>query len=181
MEEKKPVKELSINKLLNSGGVNPGDVTNKFLLMESKEFYHNRLDDKDFTNYPLKEDSMLNRDFVLTCKPIWKLLKQDYDGLELVRYSLTKDKIGRLFRDAIMPRVKIAIMRRGDRLKYPKTLNLNRKLSFQDMKTHLKNVFQFLTDSSLSDIRLWVLKDDMLLEDFVVSYNQDCRELSSHF
>lgn len=60
---------------MNSGGTNPGDVTNKFLLAESKEFYHNRLDDRDFTNYPLKDDIILNRDYILICKSIWKILK----------------------------------------------------------------------------------------------------------
>lgn len=148
--------------------------------MESKDFYHNRIDDISYTNSPLKEDLILNRDYILTCRSVWRLLKSGYDGLELMRYSLSKDKIGRLFRDATLPKVKIAIMRRGDRLKYPKTLNLTRKVSFGDMKSHLKSIFQFLSDSSHSDIRFWVLNDDMLLEDFIDSYNQGIAENLAH-
>lgn len=44
-------------------------------------------------------------------------------------------------------------------------------MTFQDLKGHLKNVFQFLNDSSQSEIRFWVLNEDMQLEDFIDSYN----------
>ena len=54
--QQKSVKELSFNKIINSGCSHPGDVTNKFLLMESKEFYHNRANGYDITNNPIKED-----------------------------------------------------------------------------------------------------------------------------
>jgi hypothetical protein len=77
--------------------------------MESKDYYHNRNDDKEYTNYPLKEDSMLGRDYVNVSKGVWKVFKRNYDGLEILRYSIVKDKIGKLFRDAMLPKVKIAI------------------------------------------------------------------------
>lgn len=112
MDEKRSIKDLSMNKLINSGGSNPGDVTNKFILMESKDFYHNRLDRCDYCNHPIKEDCIWTWDFITTSKALWKLFKKNYDGLELLRYSIVKDKLGKLFRDAFLPKVKVAIMRR---------------------------------------------------------------------
>jgi hypothetical protein len=101
-----------MNKLINSGGTHPGDVTNKFIIMESKDFYHNRLDTRDYCNQPLREDCIWNRDFITTSKSLWKIFKNNYEGLELMRYSIVKDKLGKLYRDAILPKVKVAIMRR---------------------------------------------------------------------
>ncbi len=80
--------------------------------MESKDYYHNRNDDKEYTNFPLKEDSMLGRDYVNVSRAVWKVFKRNYDGLEILRYSIAKDKIGKLFRDAMLPKIKIAILRR---------------------------------------------------------------------
>ncbi|TNV74577.1 hypothetical protein FGO68_gene4033 [Halteria grandinella] len=171
MEEKKPLKDLSMNKLMSIGGTHPGDVTNRFLLMESKEFYHNRTDDRDITNFALKEDLIYNRDYLIVPRSVWRIFKQDYEGHELMRWSIVKDKYGRLHRDPVFPRIRVAIMRRGDRLKYPKILNIQRKLTFQELKGHLKNIFQFLNEASLNEIRLWILNDDMQLEDFIDSFN----------
>jgi hypothetical protein len=112
IEDKKQVKDISINKIINSGGSHPGDVTNRFLLMESKDYYHNRGDDRDYTNYPLKEDSLFSRDYINVSKGIWKIYKRNYEGLEILRFSIAKDKIGKLFRDSMLPKIKVAILRR---------------------------------------------------------------------
>ncbi len=130
-----------MNKIINSGGTHPGDVTNRFLLMESKDYYHNRGDDRDYTNFPLKEDSLFSRDYINVSKGIWKTYKHNYEGLEILRYSIAKDKIGKLFRDSMLPKVKIAILRRQDKLKYPKTVSLARKMTFFEVKSSLKNIF----------------------------------------
>jgi len=148
IEDKKQIKDISVNKIINSGGTHPGDVTNRFLLMESKDYYHNRNDDKEYTNFPLKEDSIIGRDYVNVSRGVWKLFKRNYDGLEILRYSIQKDKIGKLFRDAMLPKIKIAILRRQDKLKYPKSVSLARKMTFYEVKSYLKNIFQFLGDTS---------------------------------
>jgi hypothetical protein len=44
-------------------------------------------------------------------------------------------------------------------------------MTFYEVKSYLKNIFQFLGDTSHQDFRLWILKDDMLFEDFIDSYN----------
>ncbi|CDW84830.1 ubiquitin carboxyl-terminal hydrolase [Stylonychia lemnae] len=172
MNLNKPMKDLSINKILNSGCSHPGDVTNKFLIMDQKDFYHHRVDFTNYTNFPIKEDQKLDRDYFITAKGVWKILYNSYDGLEIVRFSIAKDKIGKAYRDALLPKVKIALMRRGEKLKYPKQLNLQRKQKFKDLKVHLKNIFQFLTDTNLTDIRLWLFSDEeMGLDEFLESYN----------
>jgi len=56
--------------------------------MESKDYYHNRNDDKEYTNFPLKEDSVIGRDYVNVSRGVWKLFKRNYDGLEILRYSI---------------------------------------------------------------------------------------------
>jgi len=176
IDEKRGVKDLSMNKMVNSGGSKPGDVTNKFLLMDSKDYYHNRFHEGDYRNQPLRDDCILNRDFFVISKAAWRLFKLEFDGLELVRYCVVKDKLGKYYRDALLPKVKVAIMRRQEKLKYPKILNLARKTTFTEMKSHVKSVFQFLSECSLQDMRLWILNEDMMLDDFIESYNQNIHE-----
>ena len=94
-----------------SNGSDPESITNKFLLADSKDYYHNRTDPHLYTNYPIKEDFFIGRDYLIVSKPIWKVLHSSYQGLEILRYSIAMDKIGKLFRDAILLKCKIALMR----------------------------------------------------------------------
>lgn len=43
----------------------PGEITNFFLLLDSKDFYHNRTNEKDFANFPLKESMTMEKDYIL--------------------------------------------------------------------------------------------------------------------
>ncbi len=77
MTQKKPMKDLSINKLM-SNGADPESITNKFLLVDSKDYYHNRSDTHVYTNYPIKEDFFIGRDYLIVSKAVWKILHGAY-------------------------------------------------------------------------------------------------------
>ena len=77
---------------------------------------------------------MMDRDYILICRGLWKFFRVFYGGIEIKRYAIDKDKVGRLYRNVFLPQVKVAIMRRGERLKAPKLVVSNYRTSLTDFK-----------------------------------------------
>ena len=73
--------------------------------------------ENDVTGFPLIENAQMDRDYILICKGLWKFFKMQYGGIEIKRYAIERDKVGKLYRNIQLPAVKIAVMRRGERLK----------------------------------------------------------------
>jgi hypothetical protein len=63
------------------------------------------------------------------------------------------NKVAQLYRNVSLPMVKIAIMRRGDRLKPPKYVIANFRTSLSDFKRSLKHIFYVLQDPNLNSSR----------------------------
>jgi hypothetical protein len=93
------------------------------------------------TSYPLLETAQMDRDFILICRGLWQFFKLFYGGIEIKRYAIQRDKVGKLYRNVMLPQVKVAVMRRGDRLKMPKYVIVNHRTSMIDFKRQLKNIF----------------------------------------
>ena len=154
--------------------------------MDPKKYYatNTKEDKNDVTQYPMMESAVIDRDFILICKGLWKFFKTFYGGIEIKRFAIDKDKIGQLYRDVFLPTVKVAIMRRGERLKMPKFVTANYRTTLLDFKRHLKSVFYMLSDPSLSaqkDIRIWMIDPTkMNMEEFMDSYNQGIADNMVH-
>ena len=103
-----------------NGYARPGEITNFFLLMDSKDFYHNWNNEKDFANFPIKESMLPDRDYIMVPAAIWTFLSKEYKGFEIKRYSVKSDKLSRLHRDPMLPKLRIALLRSGDKVKHPK-------------------------------------------------------------
>jgi hypothetical protein len=88
LEEKKSVKDLSINKVMNNGAIHPGTIANSNLLIDSRDFLHNRENENEYTNFPLREELLIDRDYILLCKGAWIFFKKRYGGVEIKRYSV---------------------------------------------------------------------------------------------
>jgi hypothetical protein len=47
---------------MNNGALHPGKVSNDILIMDFREYYLNRVDKSDYTNHPLKEGNLFEKD-----------------------------------------------------------------------------------------------------------------------
>jgi hypothetical protein len=52
--------------------------------MDFRDFYHNRVDQSDYTNFPLRDNVEMERDFVYLPKGAWKLLHLSYGGSTII-------------------------------------------------------------------------------------------------
>jgi len=86
-EEKKNEEELSLNKVMNSGALHPGPISNSHLILDFRDFYRDRNNEKCYTNFPIREDLVIDRDYILVSRGAWAYLKAKYGGLEVKRYS----------------------------------------------------------------------------------------------
>jgi hypothetical protein len=118
--EKSEASDLSKNKIYASGSSNPGEVSNWGLLLESSK-YLNRAAAKDDSNYtPLKENIKLDWDFIMVPVALWDFFRTGYSSpvnqntCEIKRYSIIKDRVGRLFRTPKVPLLKLSILTRGE-------------------------------------------------------------------
>jgi len=155
---------------MNSGS-SPGPIPNSALLLDSKEFYHNRKHQSIYTNTPLREELQVGRDYFLICKGIWEFLFRLYGGTEIIRYTVLK---GPRFpiRTAELIKLKTCLMRRGEHIKYPKFVILGKKSTVMDLKRHVRTLFPHLNQVSSSDMRVWSLKRELTLREFIESFNQ---------
>ena len=135
-----------------------------------------KVKDEDVTSHPMIENAIMDRDYILICKGLWKFFYMIYGGIEIKRYAIERDKIGRLYRNVQLPSIKVAVMRRGDRLKQPKLVIGNHRTSVADFKQSLKNIFYVLQDAdvnALRDIRIWIINPEkMSIDEFQDSYNK---------
>lgn len=83
---------------------------------------------------PLREGLKDGTDYILVSKGLWRLFQKEYKGVEIRRYSIRMDKVGSLYRDAQFTKLKIALIRRGDKVKYPKVLFMQKFSTFGDLK-----------------------------------------------
>lgn len=128
--EKSSINELSKNKIFASGSSNPGEVSNWGLLLEQSKYLNRASNKDDATFTPLKENINIDRDFIMVPVSIWDFFRTAYCSLinqtccEIRRFSIIKDRIGRLYRTPKVPLLKLTLMSRGEPCKPFKLLPL---------------------------------------------------------
>jgi hypothetical protein len=83
----------------------------------------------------------MDRDYILICKGLWTFFKTFYGGQTIRRFAIERDKSGRLYRNVMLPFVKVVVMKRGEKLKAPKYVVANFRTSMYEFKKLLKDTF----------------------------------------
>ena len=130
--------DLSINQIMNNSKVRPPPVANRNILMESRKYFQ-RLAGEDLA--PLFETAVMDRDYILICRGLWNYFKTFYGGQTIRRYAIERDKSGRLYRNVMLPFVKVVVMKRGEKLKPPKFVVANFRTPIVEFKKQLKETF----------------------------------------
>ena len=134
VQELRKFSDLSINKVLQSGRANPGEVCNWTLLLENSRFYNRTAIKEDAHFSPLKETLIDGKEFFVVPKCVWKLFYTAYRGPEIRRYSIVKNRSGQLHRTVKVPFVRVCLMRRGDSMRQPKLLPLALRTTLEAFK-----------------------------------------------
>lgn len=119
MSQKLGNNELSKNKIL-TGSSNPGEVSNWGLLLENNKYLNRASAKDDATFTPLKENLRLDWDFIMIPTAIWDFFRTGYcspvtgSSCEIRRYSVVKDRVGRLYRTPKILLLRMALLSRGE-------------------------------------------------------------------
>ena len=81
----------------------------------------------------------MDRDYILISKGMWHYFSMIYGGMEVKRYSITKDKHGGLYRTINLPRIKVTVMKRGEQLIPARWVHVAQRTSVQEFKMVLKD------------------------------------------
>jgi hypothetical protein len=122
-------------------------------------------------NTPLRKDTIAERDLIFVTEPMWKYFLQRYKGEELKRYAITTSSVGYLDRSPVLPIILFTIVIREEEIRTPKYLVLPRRSKISDIKSQLKETFQWLKDYPNEELHLWRLQPDQQDQEFIDQYN----------
>lgn len=131
-------------------------------------------------SYPIHSGAIMDRDFILICRPLWKFFLHHYGGVELRRFAIEKDKSGRLYRNIFSPMLKVVFLTRGLLSSQPRFLICNHRTTVTEAKRQLKQLCPHSIPSS-SYLRLWILDQSKVkVSEFVENFNQGISKNMTH-